>query len=168
MKWLQGFGDPPDAITGTPDSCLGVKGQAQHGAQRRLVLESPLSHLPGKNAYAFDRIGRFECGFLEHRHRSLWSEHSHTGEQALLGGKVSVGRRSRDLTHRGDLGAGGLAALPYELSGRVEQRFARAVLLPVARGGKLLGFWPPTLAHQSPLYNTSRYEIRCLTNGPTA
>jgi hypothetical protein len=26
LKWLQGFGDPPDAITGTPDSCLGVKG----------------------------------------------------------------------------------------------------------------------------------------------
>src|ERR1700730_4801822 len=120
-------------MTGTPDSCLGIKGLAQHGAQRRLVLERPLSDLPGKNAYAFHRIGRFECGFLEHRRGSLRSEHSHVGEQALLARKVSVRRGSRDLTHRGDLGDGGLAALPYELNRRVVKRLARSLLLPMAR-----------------------------------
>src|SRR5579859_5694600 len=88
-------------MTGTPNSCLGIKGQAQHGAQRRLVLESPLCHLPGENAHAFHWIVRFESDFLKHRRRSFGSEHAHIGEQALLARKVSVGGSPRDLPHLG-------------------------------------------------------------------
>src|SRR5260370_17258447 len=42
LKWLQGFGDPPDAITWTPAACLGVKVCAEPGAQPRLFPPRPL------------------------------------------------------------------------------------------------------------------------------